>query len=73
MKISDDMREHAVTLLTEATAKDVVCEKGHKTSGKAIGGAYEVLVDPSWESQDSEPLPEWIRHVNQLTQEVLRP
>jgi len=46
-------------------AKDVVCEKGHKTSGKAIGGAYEVLVDPSWESQDSEPLPEWIRYVNQ--------
>jgi hypothetical protein len=59
MKISDDMREDALTALTDATAVNVVCENGHRRSGKVIGGdSFEVLADPGWEFLDWNALPE---------------
>jgi hypothetical protein len=52
MRVSDDMREEALSLLGEAVALNARCDAGHLINGKALGSAFAVLVDPGWESLD---------------------
>lgn len=54
LKISEDMREEALSLLGRAVASNVVCESGHLASGNVLGNVLAVLVDPGWDSVDEK-------------------
>jgi hypothetical protein len=58
MGVSEDMHEAVLDLSDRAMLINAVCEKGHLVNGRVLGGLYDVLVDPGWESLGWESLDE---------------
>jgi len=56
MRISEEMREEALSMLGKAVASSVVCENEHQ--GNPLPGVPAVLVDPGRDGLDWDSIPE---------------
>lgn len=51
MTVSEHMQEEALHRSAGLFAVNVLCEKGHASTGRMLGGSFRVLVVPGWEPQ----------------------
>ncbi len=51
MTASEHMHEEALQRSAGLFAVNVLCEKGHASTGRALGGAFRLLVAPGWGPQ----------------------
>lgn len=53
MTISENMEREALSRSSGLFVKNALCESDHASSGRALGGAFRVMVAPGWELPES--------------------